>query len=179
MTHKHDLLPELSDLEWQAFRFLANELNDADRSAFEKQLEHDETAQDSLVQMSIVLSQLATAGDLNQTVRETPEVFNVSDRVLANCAPRRRTVAAWVFTVASILLAGLATWAFYNTGKSTDDGSRLADAWIESVGGMTEEAESDFELAKDELSDFSNGDEEGWLLAALISLDDVDRELIQ
>ncbi|MEQ1902844.1 MAG: hypothetical protein ABL888_01500, partial [Pirellulaceae bacterium] len=66
-----------------------------------------------------------------------------------------------------------------NDENSADDGSRLAEVWVEGVGEISDDIETDFELAKNDTTEFSNDADEDWLLAALISLEEFDRELIQ
>jgi hypothetical protein len=89
-------------------------------------------------------------------------------------------MAAWILTIASAILVGLSTWVFNtNRENSVDDGSRLAEVWVEGVGEIADEIEADFVLAQIDATEFSNDDDEGWLLSALMSLDEFDRELTQ
>ncbi len=182
MKNNTGRLQELTDLEWQAFRYLANELNEADRVNFETQLGNDESAQQSVVQMSTLMCQLASTSDSRSAVFETPAAFTVSvgENAAIHRSTRRRIATAWTITVASAFLIGLATWVFnINVENSGDEGSQLAEVWVDSVGEISEQAEADLELAKTDASEFSNDADEDWLLAALISLEEFDRELIQ
>jgi hypothetical protein len=138
MNYDNEREQELTALEWQAFLYLAGELNEIDRGNFETQLEHDENAQQALVQTSILLSQLSFSKDCGGVVRETAAGYSVSSD-----AGSRRQVAAWIFTVASAFLIGLATWVFNSTNEdSVDDGSRLAEVWVEGVGETVDDVEA-------------------------------------
>ncbi len=72
------MIPQRNDLDWLAFQYLANELSDAQRSAFEDQLATDQNAREALAR-SVELTQAVVAAEQTEHVVSAAET---SDRDL-------------------------------------------------------------------------------------------------
>lgn len=156
-----------NDLDWLAFCYVAGELDESQRVAFEAMLAEDQAARDAVVQ----------AVNLSRSLAATHRVAAIQ-----SAAPGSRyfgTVARWVICASLLGLVATGWWLNYVAGSDSVD-SEVAIVWGESVSDIhapietsrdaesVGEFESETELADDEINEGWDVDASvDWMLVAL------------
>ena len=175
-----------NDSDWLAFCYIADELDEAQRAAFELRLENDEQAQNSLVD-AIRESQLVFAS------LDTTSSNVVQDQVTVSLAPPASSIGSTNRSIASKrfgLLVGSAAailllvgnWAWFSNPSSNEtelaavisDSDQLASAWVDTVAMMDDEELEEL-IEEDDRAEL---DEESsdWMFVALTEIEESSEE---
>jgi hypothetical protein len=192
--HWNDELPSLSDLEWQAFCYLAGELEASERTQFEARLADDSVACDALQTMVGLTSQISNRSATLVLIEKTS--LNKSNR---RHNPKSMSKQVWwgCILATSALVMLLASLAWLNQTGPNSISEQMAVAWADQfdgdannaaladgtpmadgtqfADGITAWSDSPVEFTDVMVTEpaFSDsGNESDWLFAALISLDD-------
>jgi ferric-dicitrate binding protein FerR (iron transport regulator) len=173
-----------NDLDWLAFCYLADELDEAQRAAFELRLESDEQAQNSLVaamrESQLVFATLdSTSSNVTQdqaTITLAPQAFSTQSSI----AKKRFGLLIGSAAAICLLVGG---WAWYSNPSNDEsemavaisDSDQLASAWVDTALILDDES-------LDELIDEDSRielDEESadWMFVALTELEDSSESL--
>lgn len=167
------------ELDWLAFRYVSDEMPDAEREEFEKRLETDADAQNALVDVMQSTQLIYAALDSQKTK------VGLADRSKANSKSALQRYSAVLAAAAAILLI-VGGWAIYSGNQNaagvavnTQDSTDLAIAWADTLTArelVMLEAELD-ELAEEgEYEDFVSFDSleesEGWMYTALVDMEE-------
>ena len=160
------------ELDWLAFCYLANELDDTERIRFESLLENDATAQQAVVE-AMEQTQLIYAS-LDQA--PVPIVQRVSLAAPVAITYRRKLTRVLLASVAALLLI-VTGWDWYagqhNAPIVDGDSDGLASAWVETLVAMNDDSfDGLFEeevTADDFGTDYLSDD---WMFVALTDLED-------
>jgi hypothetical protein len=170
-----------NQLDWLAFCYIADELNEEQRNAFEMRLAEDQQARDAVVQAMEQSQLLFVALTDVDAVTTIPGQRRSSYRLSPQLASRLLAFAAALLLMTTGLI-WLANSDYMNsnhpplaqTHSAGFDAEKLAFAWADS---LDEISEVDFELPADEDSGYT--DEvveraEDWMFFALEDLENTD-----
>jgi hypothetical protein len=185
----------LSDLEWLAFQFLAEELDGAARDTFERQLESDVDAQNAVAKMLDLTIQAELAFQ-RQPFVDVDILANkqfdgvASPRIEHVVAPDRSSSLpnfgqSWLSpisvlaAVAATLLLGIAIWQNLADKSTSNIDNKLALIWAENVIDEAEYTADDAEFDDNDDDDeaefvYLDADTENWLASAMSYLDEDD-----
>lgn len=169
-----------NDLDWLAFRYVADELEPAERDAFEARLVKDDLAQQSVVdavqQTQVLYSSLNSTSfnDVKEPVARPPRPFYQSSA---------KQIAILVASTAALLMLAIG-WAWMSSPGGSDDfgisdSDQLASAWVATLVVMSNEELDEFVVEESLAADTINEDAGDWMFVALTDLEDaegVDRE---
>ena len=159
-----------NDLHWLAFCYIADELDPAEREAFEIRLQQEQPARDAVADAvkhaSLVNASLAATSLQTSSVQKSQAT---SKRDAApNKIPMRR--ASILAAAAAVLLVTALVW-YQTPGPSIQpNGDELAEVWSNEAWNSdvdTFSSDSFGDLAMDEMIDDSDRTEVTWLVAAL------------
>lgn len=172
------------DLPWQAFCYIADELDDHARQAFETRLETDQTARAAVaaaVADSMLLDAAIGSTQTPGEVADPKQPYHVNQSTspisrLENFSspPVWRRPASLLTTAAALLLVAL-IWNFNSKTASVDDlaevwsSNTFESSWSEPLGDENDFAlyeAIDDEATDDPLFEF-DADSDGWMVAAL------------
>ena len=162
------------DLDWLAFCYIANELDESARAEFQVRLENDELAQQAVVD-AVQQSQLIYSSLLPL---ETHEPVNLASS--AADRPRKSYRRSGIlFTSAAALAMVVAGWGWYASQDrsgaiANNDSDQLANAWVETLVAMNE---NDLEINLDEETqpiEVAYDLSDDWMLVALTDLEGSD-----
>lgn len=170
-----------NDLDWLAFCYVADELDEGMRAKFEARLENDELAQQAVADAVQQARVLYTSLDSTST-------NDVKEPVVLAVPMDRNSIKRSGILLASsaAMLMLLAGWAWFSIPLSGNpdalaesDSDRLASAWVETLVVMSDDELDDF--IEEESFDTESIDEESdnWMLVALTDIEDsegLDRE---
>jgi len=178
---------ESNDLDWMAFQYLADELDQTQRDKFKARLADDQQAREAL----------ASAVELTQTISAASHFEHAVTRAErpASDAPkkiRRWRRVAWISTTVAGCLAVLFAYQFIQSlqpieksgkgiaSQNNSEHQELARRWIETVDEtvVPERAEDEFALDQEDADspEFSFSSDEplfttpDWMLAAVSGL---------
>lgn len=172
------------DLQWQAFCYIANEMDDHARQAFETRLETDQTARDAVataVADSMLLDAAIGSTKTPGKVAEPKQPYHVNRAANPirrsesfSPPPFWRRPASLLTTAAALLLVAL-IWSFNSKTASTDDLAEVwsshtfESSWSEPVGDDNDLSlyEAIDEQATDDTLFEFDMDSDGWMVAAL------------
>ena len=158
-----------TELDWLAFRYVADELSSAERDEFELRLATDQSAREAVAAAVELLANVhrAEVTVIAETAAVSNPVVHQAGRPVLRTSGRRGgawVVATAVALVAAVLLAPQA-W-FGSSSEEQRDRQELATLWTES---SAEPNDSWSEDSSDEVA--GEDDDEalvpGWMLAAL------------
>ena len=160
-----------SDLDWLAFCYVADELDSAQRAAFEQRLEHDQLAREAVglaVSHAMTLD-AAIAADVLAKTSNRPLPQAVDKRSSKESAAWRLPLALAAAAAALMLILFSQSW----TGNGSDSTSAedLAEVWVNTLVSLNQEELEEF-VAED-MGGFDLNDDDSWLFAAL---DDAENE---
>ncbi|MDB4371369.1 hypothetical protein N9Z44_04640 [Mariniblastus sp.] len=156
------------DLNWLAFCYIANELDQTEREEFETRLLECETAREAVVD-AVRDSQI-----LYSSLQEDPQPIAAQVNLASEKSnPKHRWIATFVASAAALLLA-VNSWSFIfppNRPIVATESDGLAAAWVETLITMSDEELDEFineevpqpEVATDGLDD--------WMFVALSDAD--------
>jgi len=156
------------DLNWLAFCYIANELDQTEREEFETRLLECETAREAVV-AAVRDSQI-----LYSSLQKDPQPIAAQVNLASEKSnPRHRWIATFVASAAAVLLA-VNSWSFIfppNRPIVATESDGLAAAWVETLITMSDEELDEFinedvpqpEVATDGLDD--------WMFVALSDAD--------
>lgn len=156
------------DLNWLAFCYIANELDQTEREEFETRLLECETAREAVVD-AVRDSQI-----LYSSLLEDPQPIAAQVNLASEKSnPKHRWIATFVASAAAVLLA-VNSWSFIfppNRPIVATESDGLAAAWVETLITMSDEELDEFineevpqpEVATDGLDD--------WMFVALSDAD--------
>ena len=157
-----------NDLDWLAFCYVADELDDAQTAEFEIRLESDQAARDAVV----AAMHSATAID---RALATSVASNTQNQL-----PEKRRTSFWfqpapllAAVVALMLLVALINFDFKSNDGGVASQGDLAEAWASSFSEESELAEEVVTLVDYTSFDAEAEEDNSWLLAALIDPDEV------
>lgn len=171
-----------NDLDWLAFCYIADELNEEQRDAFEMRLADDQQARDSVVQ-AMERSQLllVALADVNAPTATIQLERRNSHQISSRLASRLLAFASalLLMTTGMIWLANSDHMNSYHPPlaqqhSASFDAENLAFAWADS---LNEISDVDFESPADEDSGFANpvaDRAEDWMIFALEDLKDAE-----
>ncbi len=143
---------EFDDLDWQAFRYIANEMTEAERAAFEERLGQDQRACEVVARMvelangvvcTAAVVAISAAPDSASRVSREVIAPHISPRLNTWSRPRWQRAAAWVTAVAASLVAAILLYQPFN---SSTDPSTLAQLWARVRSGSETLSPPDTEL---------------------------------
>lgn len=158
---------ENSDLDWLAFCYVADELSDEHRAAFETRMAEDQHTRDAVVRA------MELASDIYSVKLPEPNQLPVSK--VKEPAGRRN----WIWQTAAAVLIGTSLgawlWTSANDDSSVAESSNeaLAVAWVDS---LQEESLKDIESEASDEFGFDDDSTQEWMLAAISELDESDLE---
>ena len=156
------------DLNWLAFCYISNELDQTEREEFETRLLECETAREAVVD-AVRDSQI-----LYSALQEAPQPIAAQVNLASEKSNlRHRWIATFVASAAAVLLA-VNSWSFFfppNRPVVATESDGLAAAWVETLFTMSDEELDEFineevpqpEVATDGLDD--------WMFVALSDAD--------
>ena len=107
--------PDPCSLDWLAFQYLANELGNAEREAFEETLAENQAAREAVARAVELTQMLSAARELDEiVVRSADAPVPASIRTAAWSVP-----AAWMGIGAAACLALVAVWSFWSPADDT------------------------------------------------------------
>jgi len=185
---------ETDDLSWLAFCYIADELNETQRAAFELRLEHDELAQNSLVdamlESNLVFATLESTSsnflqnqDMIAIAPQAPFTHR-TDEVRGDSGRTKFGTRLGLFLalpVAILIMVG--SWSLLSNhsnddsavaestieDSANDESDRLASAWVDTMELMNE-AELD-ELIDEESQGDLTDESSDWMFVALTDLE--------
>lgn len=184
--HDHNNGAEVNriDLDWQAFCYVADELDPGERAEFEIRLEDDQQARQAVVDAVHHAQFLYSA--LNSTSFDDGRE---SVALAAQPFPAMRSSfkrSGILFTSAAALLMLVAGWAWLWNPNSIgpdsfagSDSDQLASAWVATLVAMSDEELDEFIEEEVPLADSTDEESDDWMLVALTDLEnseEVDRE---
>ena len=170
------------ELDWLAFRYVSDEMPDAQREEFEKRLETDTEVQLALVDVVRSTQLIFAALDSQEAEVGLPDrAIGTRGGAKANSQPALQRYGSLLAAAAAILLM-VAGWAVYSqngSGMANNASSDLAVAWADTLTArelVMMEAELD-ELADEaEFEDFvsygSLEESDGWMYMALVEMEE-------
>ncbi|MFT5301293.1 MAG: hypothetical protein ACI87E_000554 [Mariniblastus sp.] len=167
-----------NDLDWLAFCYIADELDVDQRTAFERRLETDEQAQNSLVG-AMRASELVYA-TLDSTSSDDVKSGSISVAPRANLIPSTHRRVYWLAGMSAAVVFLAWGWNWYPAPDSSESApvavamanpDHLASAWVDTVLSDTG---TDLEALAHEDADSDEflGEEEDWMFVALTDLED-------
>jgi ferric-dicitrate binding protein FerR (iron transport regulator) len=169
---------QLEELRWQAFCYLSDELNQNERSQFEKRLADDPNAQEALIK-AVELVQLTTA---SLPTRIKPTVATPPKIVRDAAEPYQNQTQHWVgYLIGAsvlILLAGSLWWIVSKPDPNSavakhreGSANEVAEVWVQSLDDdeiflANDASDDDSEWIEQAIADDENGDL-SWLIEAL------------
>ncbi len=159
------------ELDWLAFRYLYDELDDPQRARFEKLMAQHQAARDALVR-AVGLSEIITAAPLANAGDVTGNLVRESDRNWLVGIPHLVFAASIVLAVLTISWI----WDFNPKYQNVpvrvvlNGEGRLADSWIGSLPAADEETTEDPVDENDLDPDIIDDDTASWMIAALAEL---------
>ncbi len=200
--------PQLSELEWLAFCYLADELSPAQQAEFERRLETDASAQQALVVQMELTAQIA-ASQVASVERHINQPHVAQSAGLPRTTGRQfaRRSKFWIAIAATLFVLG-GSWIggqFYNSKATAQLAEiQLADEWAYQISELPEltedpnlklsandpwdhpELAGEFptsgSLRGEYWSDLHNDEESlenSWIYAAAMALDDDDFDWLQ
>lgn len=203
--------PQLSEWEWLAFCYLADELSPEQRLAFEQQLETNAEAQQALVLQLELTEQIAGAASATRLTTTLSDTL-VHDQPTARPERLPRALRSsshkhrWLAAAAALFILGSAGigWQIYRSQSLTQLAEiQLADEWVYQMSQLpdaervpsnslteidpwenSEMADSTLTSGTEkptgeywsELPHDENSDENSWIYAAAMALEDDDFE---
>ena len=173
----------ISEVEWLAFCYLANELEVDERARFEARLAEDFDACEALQAMVDLTSRISNSAPVEVSANKNST--ELKDRIRNRRSFSRRVCLAGIFaTTAAILLLASLAWLNQIFPRSANE--QMAMAWADQVDfdageiGSPENSSVLLDNGPAEFADavtsdqetLDSADENDWLFAALISLDD-------
>ncbi len=176
-TQWSDEWDDLSEVEWLAFLYLANELTGAELHAFETSLADNVGAQDALVRMHKIASSvhLAMAIDTNATSTTSfdSKDYGFDSATLVQHSRVSESVGlyriALVAAFAVVFLGG-AYWVTQLMSTNDRFESSVAEVWAENL-----EADND-PLVDVAVLEVNLNEDDNWLLESALLFDDFDEE---
>jgi hypothetical protein len=171
ITHHADTALTTDKLDWEAFRYIANEMTSAEVAAFEQLLATDQAAREAV----------ATAVEISQTIHTAESLATTP--IATAVSPAWFAPVAWASLGAAACLAivGLSSHIFLSTPQkmigNAPASAALAEAWSEQSLAETslyprEVADWDalFDLPEEPESPLAENHAPGWMLEAVQDL---------
>lgn len=158
-----------NDLDWLAFCYIADELEDTQRSEFEARLEVDQVAREAV--LSAMLS--ATALDSAIAASHQPSANN-------QLPEKRRRTSFWfqpasIFAVMGLMLMiAIMNFDFADNNDGVASQDDLAEVWASSLAMDEVPAEENVTLVDFTSLESEAEEDNSWLLAALVDLDELE-----
>ena len=160
---------EFKDLNWLAFCYIADELNETERMAFESRLLDCENAREAVVDA------VRNSRALYETLKSEPESLS---HVVNLAAPKQvshtlRWTAAIVATAAAVLLA-VNNWSIISppsTPVITSESDGLAAAWVETLVTMSDIELDEFINEEFPQTEVVTDELDNWMFVALSEAD--------
>lgn len=176
-----------NDFDWLAFQYLANELSDADRDAFEELLGESQDAREAL----------ARSVELTQAVADLEPI----EVELATASAKQNLwrTATWISAAIASLLAIVVVYQQFvmdtdpvaeeSADQVSDEAEQLALNWVQTFDTFATQRndEAEQELLEDEFADESmdlfaepsDDDAPDWMFAAVegLAADDMDEDM--
>ena len=156
------------DLDWLAFCYIANELDEAEREEFETRLLECETAREAVVDAVRDLQILYSS--LQEDSQPIAAQVNLPSK---KSDPRQRWIATFVASVAAVLLA-VNSWSLVfppdNPVVATESDG-LAAAWVETLITMSDEELDEFINEEVPQTEVSTDGLDDWMFVALSDAD--------
>ena len=170
------------ELDWLAFRYVSDEMPDAQREEFEKRLETDTEAQLALVDVVRSTQLIFAALDSQEAEVGLPDrAIGPRGGAKANSKPALQRYGSLLAAAAAILLM-VAGWAIYSqngSGVASNASSDLAVVWADTLTArelVMMEAELDELADETEFEDFvsygSLEESDGWMYMALVEMEE-------
>lgn len=161
-----------NDLDWLAFCYIADELDDAQTAKFEARLEADQAARDA------VLTAMLSANAIDSAF-----AASVEPRA-KNQLPQKSRSSFWfqpapMFAAITCLMLMIALLNFdFNDNNDGVVASQndLAEAWASSLAMDNEPAEETVTLVDYTSLEVEDEEDNSWLLAALVDIEEVNEE---
>ena len=172
-----------TDLDWQAFRYVAGEMTEGEFDRFEEQLALDQSAREAV----------AEAAHLAQTIAltESQQPLTLRPAVAAGSGKRLAQTAVWMGFGAAVCLAIMvsAGWLDFSAdapvasrgssrdgsqhpAMADDEATRLAISWIETKDVLTDQTND----AQDSLIDLLGAVEDEVIALEMTGADDIEAE---
>lgn len=160
---------EFKDLNWLAFCYIADELDQAERMAFESRLLDCENAREAVVDA------VRDSQTLYETLKSKPQplAHAVNLAVPKQATHTRRWTAAIVATAAAVLLA-VSCWSIISrpsTPVIASESDGLAAAWVETLVTMSDTELDEFINEEFPQTEVVTDELDNWMFVALSEAD--------
>lgn len=162
------------ELDWLAFRYIADELGELARARFEARLQDDAVAQQAVVDAVKQAQLIYEALDETPVALRRPLSFgNRTKVVTSQYSPKRTGI---LFTSAAALAMLVAGWGWHarratESAVAGGESERLASAWVESLV-TSDDDETDFGFdGESQAVESDEGLPDDWMFVALNDLE--------